>query len=166
MFETERLVVFPLTAKELDALLNRRSDFEESTGYSYDGELMEGILYHIFSGRVNVLKDPSKNLHFYTMWVYALKSTKTIIGSISCKNSPSDSEDIEIGYGINLKYERQGYTTEAVSVLSEWILQQDGVKTVIAEIEKENTASRRVAQKCNMMKYQTVGNDEWYRLVK
>ncbi len=166
MFETERLVIFPLTAKELDDLLCRRSVFEESTGFNYDGERLEGILHRIFSGRVNVLKDPAKSYYWYTMWVYALKSTKTIIGSISCKNAPADRADIEIGYGINEKYEKQGYTTEAVKILAEWILNQDGVQSVIAEVEKDNTGSRRVMEKCMMVKYQTVGNDEWYKLEK
>ena len=163
MLETDRLIIFPLTAVELDNLLNRKSDFEDSTGYRYDGEPLDGILHLIFSRRVNVLKDPTKNLYFHTMWVYALKSAKTIIGSISCKNAPTDSEDIEIGYGINRMYEKQGYTTEAVNMLSEWILQQDGVESVIAEIDKENAGSRRVAEKCSMVKYRTIGNDEWYR---
>ena len=166
MLETDRLVVFPLTAVELDDLLNRRSCFEVSTGYSYDGEQLEGVLYNIFSRRVDILKDPVKEYYWYTMWVFALKSTKTVIGSISCKNAPTDSEDIEIGYGINQKYEKQGYTTEAVKILSQWILHQHGVQSVIAEVEKDHIGSQRVVEKCNMKKYRTIDNDDWYMLLK
>jgi RimJ/RimL family protein N-acetyltransferase len=166
MLETDRLTIFPLTPLELEALLNRKSEFEENTGYRYEGERLEGMLYQIFSRRVNVLEDLSKNLYFHTMWVYAMKSDKTIVGSIACKNAPDDSEDIEIGYGINRKYEKHGYTTEAVKILTEWILQQDGVKSVVAEVDKGNIGSRRVLEKCGMKKYRTVGNDEWYKLLK
>lgn len=166
MLETDRIVVFPLSAGELDALLNRRSDFEEGTGFGYEGEPLEGILHTIFSRRVDVLKDPSKSYYWYTMWVFALKSTKTIVGSIACKNTPSESRDIEIGYGINRKYERKGYTTEAVKLLSEWILDQDGVESVIAEVEKDNIGSQCVVKKCGMKKYQTINNDDWYKLEK
>lgn len=164
MFETSRLVIFPLTEKELDDLLNDRENFKNGTGYIYEGEELEGILYDIFSKRIKTIKESNEEYYWYTMWVYAIKSTKTIVGSIACKNSPLGNKDIEIGYGINAKYGKQGYTTEAVKALTRWILQQSCVQSVIAEVEKENVASQRVLQKCGMKKYKTIHNSFWYKI--
>ena len=51
---------------------------------------------------------------------------------------------IEIGYGLKEEYRHHGYMTEAVKVITEWALSQDGVKQVEAETDAENIASQKV----------------------
>ncbi len=51
---------------------------------------------------------------------------------------------VEIGYGLKEEYRHHGYMTEAVKVITEWALSQDGVKQVEAETDAENIASQKV----------------------
>lgn len=166
MIETHKLQLFPLDAHHLDMLLNDRMNFEKHTGYIYDGESLDGILYDIFSEKLKKVKRLPEEYFWHSIWVYAVKSEKMIVGSMACKNSPDENRDIEIGYGINLKYENKGYTTEAVNAFIGWILARESVDSVIAEVEKENTASQKVLQKCRMKKYQAINDNEWYRISK
>lgn len=61
------------------------------------------------------------------------------IGSC-CAFPNEDRNNIDIGYCINKKYWRKGYASEAVKKLIEWAREHD-IKTVTAEVAKENEAS-------------------------
>jgi hypothetical protein len=63
MLEIDRLVIWPLTGERLDELLNEREDFENNTGYIYEGEPLEGILYDIFSKQVNIVKESKQEYY-------------------------------------------------------------------------------------------------------
>ncbi len=69
--------------------------------------------------------------------------------------------EIEIGYVIHPAYQGRGYATEAVgAVIAE--LREMGFRKVTAGFFAENTASRRVMEKCGM-KQSDVTDEEEYR---
>lgn len=74
----------------------------------------------------------------------------TPVGLISFAGPPEDGT-VELGYGVFLPFEGQGYATEAVAAMSAWCLNQPEVNCVMAETEPENTASRRVLEKCGFV---------------
>jgi len=59
----------------------------------------------------------------------------------SCCIFPNeDRSNIDIGYCVNKTYWRNGYASEAIKQLIEWAKEQH-IKTVTAEVAKENVAS-------------------------
>ncbi|MCR5067034.1 MAG: GNAT family N-acetyltransferase [Erysipelotrichaceae bacterium] len=78
-----------------------------------------------------------------------LKENGRLIGILCCFDV-KENESCEIGYGIGSAYWNQGYTTEAVKRYIKYLFEEKNLKTVYASHFPENTASRRVMEKCGM----------------
>jgi GNAT superfamily N-acetyltransferase len=92
-----------------------------------------------------VLNHPGKEL-WYTAWRMTHKDTGETIGDLGFKGEPDD-KTVEIGYGVLESYRGQGYTTEAVKALCEWVFTQENVYFVRAITQDGNAASERVLEK-------------------
>ena len=82
---------------------------------------------------------------WYAIWMIELRDG-THVGELCFKGVSPDGA-VEIGYGIDEHYQCCGYATEAVSAVTAWAAQQDGITRVEAEAEEENIASLRVLEK-------------------
>jgi RimJ/RimL family protein N-acetyltransferase len=71
---------------------------------------------------------------------------------------------IEIGYGLAEPYRRQGYGTELVRALSQWLLDRPPVRAVTAATEAENIASIRVLEHAGFQLGRADGEHVWYTL--
>lgn len=60
---------------------------------------------------------------------------------------PAENGAIEIGFGLAEERRGRGYGTELVAALSDWLLMQDGVTSVVATTDPSNAASRRVLER-------------------
>lgn len=56
----------------------------------------------------------------------------------------------EIGYHLNRRYHHCGYAAEAAAACRDWIFTHAPFNTVYSYMNSENTASRRVAERCGM----------------
>lgn len=88
-----------------------------------------------------------KDLLWYRLWSIVNKDDDKNIGGICFKGPANEKGQVEVGYGIDEKYQNQGYGTEAISKITEWALGQEGIDDVIAETEKENIASQKLLKK-------------------
>lgn len=70
-----------------------------------------------------------------------------VIGDCGTKGSADATGMVEIGYGLAAPYRGQGYGTEAVGAMAEWLFRQSGTVTVRACTLADNAASRRVLEK-------------------
>lgn len=161
--ETDRMLLIPLTAEQLRFLVTDVRLLEQSLSFRYDGEPPDEELCRIFRGQIEPMLQARENFVWVTFWMMVLKETKTIMGSINFKNLPGSSGSVEIGYGINLKYGRRGYATEAAGAMVRWALRQPDVRAVTAEVDRRNAASLRVLQKNGFQKFRTAGRFDWYR---
>lgn len=73
--------------------------------------------------------------------------SNTEIGSCGFKGPPNSRGIVEIAYGINDEWQRQGLATEAVGLLADFCRQQPAVKTIRAHTKPDNIASARVLTK-------------------
>ena len=64
---------------------------------------------------------------------------------------PAKDRAVEIGYGILLSYEGNGYMTEAVQGMIRWAFAQQDVDFVEAEADPDNRASQRILEKCGFV---------------
>lgn len=90
---------------------------------------------------------------------YGIYLDDNLIGFIN--DCGIQDNEIEIGYVIHPAYQGQGYATEAVKVIIEE-LREMGFQKITAGFFVENTASRRVMEKCGM-KQSDFTDEEEYR---
>ena len=166
IIETTRLRIVPLTVEQFALLLCGVDKMELELGLSPSNECLDEHTQQAMKRQYQKALNNIENYHWLANRQIILKAENKAIGSANFKNSPLESKDIEIGYGINPDYENQGYMTEAVKALCEWAMNQPDVKSVIAETDRENYASQRVLQKCGMTKFQESDIGFWWKLEK
>jgi hypothetical protein len=157
MIETERLLIKPLTAKELNLVVNSPVNFAKGLGVipSYtliDKETKEAIVNDLLPN----VDNPSKDYLFYTMWTIIWKEEKAIVGAICFHGEPDENGKVEIGYGTDIKYRNNCFMTEAIAGVIHWIQKNKNVKAIMAETDKSNFASVKVLEKNNFKKGKTI----------
>jgi RimJ/RimL family protein N-acetyltransferase len=85
-----------------------------------------------------------------------------VIGDCGIR-APVDEEGcVEIGYGLGSPYRGQGFGTEVVVAISDWLLSQRDVFAVRASTAASNTASRRVLAKAGFTMVSTTDKESVY----
>ena len=97
--------------------------------------------------------EDEQNYLWHTNWLLVLKEKNCAIGGIMLKGIPSEQEEVVIGYYTLPPYMGQGYMTESIIALKNWLLHQPNVKYVIADTETDNMASHRVLEKAGANLY-------------
>jgi RimJ/RimL family protein N-acetyltransferase len=80
-----------------------------------------------------------------------------VIGDCGTHGPADEAGCIEIGYGLAAPSRGQGYGSEAVLAITEWLLSQPEVRLVQAHTLTSNTPSRRVLEKAG---FRYLGLDE------
>ena len=142
--ETERMYLYPLCDEEMRLVIENDSDSEMKQAYT---EMLEGSLSN------------SDKRIWYAIWNMELKDESGIIVGDFCFKGLSDDEVIEIGYGLKEEYRHHGYMMEAVKVITEWALSQEGVKQVEAETDAENIASQKVLFRTGFIRNGKMGEE-------
>lgn len=136
VLDTERLVLYPMSALDLRALYLDEQNMDLKKAYF---EMLTGCMDH-----------PDQHM-FYTLWMMEEKEDGLFIGNLCFKGLNPDGT-VEIGYGVDEEYRNNGYCTEAVRAMTKWALSQEGVSSVEAETEPANTASLRVLEKAGFIR--------------
>lgn len=131
--KTKRLILKPVTEAELDALIDGASDEETKREYT---EMKE-----------EAAANPEAWI-WYAPWKICLRNTDICVGNLGFKGPEKDNA-VEIGYGLNKEYEGNGYMTEAVGAVSEWLFMNKKIVFIEAETATENEASKKVLERLN-----------------
>lgn len=161
--ETERLVVISLSLDNLRLLIEDKKSMEKNLGVKITGNELSPEMKDIFREPYEKAIKDEENYLWYTNWPVILKEDNRIIGGITFKGLPNDFGEVEVGYGIDEKYQNRGYMTEALDLLIKWALVQNNVKSVIAETDQDNLSSQRVLKKVGMEKYKETKGFYWYK---
>ena len=132
--ETERLLLYPISNEQITALIEDETNVEIKAAYT---EMFQ-----------NGIKYPEERI-WYVPWFIALKKEPQVIVGDFCFKGFGPM--VEIGYGLRSGFCKKGYMTEAVRAVCEWALAQDGVSTVEAETDSDNTSSQRVLLKAGFV---------------
>lgn len=140
--ETKRLIISLLSNDEIQKIIDSEENLEMKQAYT---EMLDGCI-----------KSPEHRI-WSAIWIMKLKDISDIaIGDLSFKGLGTDGM-VEIGYGIKKEFEGKGYMTEAVTAMSAWALQQEGVFSVEAETDANNIASQKVLQKAGFIPNGIIG---------
>jgi RimJ/RimL family protein N-acetyltransferase len=135
--KTERLSINPLTHDQLKEYCDSRM------GSIVSDEDAEFVLVNHLEP---MLKAKPEDKIFYTFWL-AKKEDSEIVGEIGFRGKVNELGEIEIGYFVYEQERNKGYATEMVKAITEWGLQREGIKYVVAGVEKDNEASKKVLLK-------------------
>ncbi|WP_329239858.1 GNAT family N-acetyltransferase [Actinoallomurus sp. NBC_01490] len=80
-------------------------------------------------------------------WLIARRGM--VIGECGLKHAPGPDGSAEIGYGVGAAWRANGYGTEAVRGLVEWLPNLTSCRRVTAEVHESNLASRRLLERLN-----------------
>lgn len=140
--QTARLRLEPLTAEMARAILaGDLSGLTTADGWPHD-DTADGLGMALKTGH-----PPG--------WLVTVGGT--VIGDIGTHGPVDEAGRVEIGYGLAAPSRGQGYGSEAVAAVTEWLLSQPGVRQVRAHTLTSNEPSRRVLEKAG---FTHVGLDE------
>lgn len=89
-----------------------------------------------------------KNESYYN-WLIIQKETNAIIGSINLVYFDRN-DSVEVNYAIDNRFTKNGYMTEALIAVKDFILNEIGLKRFQGGCCTENIASKRVMEKSGM----------------
>ncbi|HTY71291.1 MAG TPA: GNAT family N-acetyltransferase [Actinomycetes bacterium] len=82
-----------------------------------------------------------------TALLAVLVDTDEVVGEGGWKGPPGPDGVVEIGYGLAPPYRGRGLGSELVGLLTAWVLDQEGVRRVVAEVLADNLPSRRALER-------------------
>jgi RimJ/RimL family protein N-acetyltransferase len=133
---TERLVLVPQTLESARALLaGEDTGLPLADGYPH-ADTFDALRMFVEHGTTD---DDGG-------WFVTLADGR-VIGDCGTLGWTDEDGRVEIGYGLAAPYRGEGYGTEAVRVLADWVAAQPGVTAVTAEVEVGNNASRRLLER-------------------
>lgn len=153
MIETERLILKPLTYKQLIKYIKCDNSLEvelklNQTSRTISPELKEAFAQTILPN----VADKSKNYLYSTLWTAISKIDNKMVGDLCFVDEPNANGEIEIGYGTYDEFQNKGFMTEAVSGIIEWAKTESEIQSIIASTEKSNNASFKVLEKNGFIK--------------
>ncbi len=83
-------------------------------------------------------------------WAIELNDLEQPIGVIGVPSIDEDTDSCEIDFRIGKKYWNRGYTSEALSEVLRYLMDEVGARRVWAKYDVQNTNAGRVMEKCGM----------------
>lgn len=99
------------------------------------------------------------NIYCWTIW---LKDKNIPIGGISVHHQEDSQFKCEIGYSIHPNYWKNGYCSEALNEVLNFLINKVGYERVTGECTLDNIGSKRVMEKCNM-KFEGIKRKSYYK---
>jgi RimJ/RimL family protein N-acetyltransferase len=161
--ETDRLILIPLTVRQLDLWLNDIPALEAELNCQYRGEPLEGVFLDIVKGQLSAAENDADNYIYHSFWFIVRRKDAVVVGSADFKAPPDKNGQVEIGYGLGKEYEGSGYMAEAVRAMCGWAAKQESIRRIIAETEPGNEKSEAVLKR-NGFSLQSQDETAWWSL--
>jgi ribosomal-protein-alanine N-acetyltransferase len=164
--ETERLSLLPLQSHQLTLSLEDYAKMQTDLGLRVIDPALDEEMKYAMQVRLRKVLEDVENYLWLTNWAVILKEPKEIVGFIMLKGYPNKFGEVIVGYGINERYRKNGYASEALKAMIQWIFKNPKALFVIADTEKSNVPSHKVLENAGAVKYKE--NDEivWWRIDK
>ncbi|SEL68612.1 Protein N-acetyltransferase, RimJ/RimL family [Kosakonia sacchari] len=137
---TPRLIIRPFQGKDAPALLDYLSSPRAPC-------FQDEKLHSMAEAQCEVAKranDPGQ-------FAVCIKDTDALIGHLFADNSSEpDSNTWSVGWHFNQRYERQGYATESVAALFDYLFNEKAARRLYAWVEDYNLASQKLCERLHM----------------
>lgn len=145
--ETQRLIITPPQVEDFENLLLLQSD---ARVMRYIGKGMSRSEEEVRSGLERAIAHYAK--HGFSLGSVFEKASGHFVGRAGLIYLAYDDSqpEIELGYALTKKAWSKGYATELSQALVQWGFDHLGIDKLVAVINPENEASRRVLEKIGM----------------
>lgn len=150
------LKIIPLDVRQMALLCESRERLDEALGLAPSREVRDEHLEAAYAQMRDTCAEHEKEYRWYTNWQIVLRKENRAIGSIGFFGAPNAKGEVEVGYGIDEEYRSNGYASEALKLLCEWAF-DNGAFFIGAQTEEDNSASKRVLEKCG---FKSVGEGD------
>ena len=143
--ETGRLIIRKFSLDDAEGMFNNWATDSYTTKYlNWDVHKNIDQTREIISKWIEGYKDGAYN------WIVELKDTHEVIGSICEEGKSLKNKTISLGYCYGSKYWNNGYASEVLRRVIEYLLNEQDFYLVEANHKAINPASGRVMQKAGM----------------
>ena len=162
---TERLRILPLNAENLRNLIDDPKQLAQQLSLISSDSFLDTALQQAMKIRLAKLLEDQDHYIWYTNWLIVSKSHNCSVGGIMIKGLPNDDGEVIIGYYTLPDYQRNGFMTETIRAMKNWLLSQPGVKSVVADTEKNNIPSHKVLEKAGAVLYKETAELFYWRFI-
>jgi ribosomal-protein-alanine N-acetyltransferase len=143
--ETERLILRRFVLSDADAIYNNwASDPVVTKFLRWPTHQSIEVTKYVLAEWVN-----NNDSEFY-QWAIVPKDVGIPIGTIGSVGLRNDISSIQIGYCIGKSYWHQGYTSEALSEIIRFFIEEVGANRIESQHDPRNENSGKVMSKCGM----------------
>lgn len=148
-FKTDRLIIRPLSINDKESIFVYRSDPETSKYLSLIPKTVNDVEEFIKKSS-NVINVPGT----WFQLVIIEQQNNQVIGDIGIHFLDTDpkSDQVEIGYTIDRKYRGQGYATEALSLIINYLFSNLNKHRMTASINPINVPSIKLIERLGFRK--------------
>jgi [ribosomal protein S5]-alanine N-acetyltransferase len=149
---TPRLLLEPVTLRVVEAsFAGDRATMEALLGAKVpDAWPGRALIERAFSASLEHIRtNPEGRLWGDRLMITRVGDERLLVGSVIFHGHPADGI-AEIGYGVEERFQCQGFASEATRACVEWALTQPGVNGVTATTPSWHTASIRVLERSGL----------------
>jgi len=161
---SNRLLIVPLVKNELLSLLQSPQAYAQETGYKVDN--FEINPTHCEEISETIEKYPhewvnnSNDYLFYTLWLIVEKQSSQLVGKFQFNGHPNHDGEVEVFFGIEPRYRRNGFGCEAMNAIIDWSSKNNLFKKLLIEADFENKAAMASLKKLNFKRVCNVDEEE------
>ena len=144
---TARLDLRPITPRVAAALLLERELAARLLGATLPPEWPQPDLVDILPILAAADPEPAR----FGAWAMVERVSNSVVGDAGFLGPPQDGT-VEIGFSVLPDRRRRGYATEAVRTLLDWVLQQPGVRGLVARSDADNLGSAGVLERAGFVR--------------
>lgn len=143
--KTERLILRKFTKEDIEEMHNNWATDEEMHKYvNWRPRRNIEETTNLIENWISEYKQGSYN------WIVELKDTHELIGNIAIREINKKHNNCTVGYNYSSKYWNQGYGTEALRRVIEYLLNDCEFYLVASAHNSNNPSSGRIMQKVGM----------------
>jgi RimJ/RimL family protein N-acetyltransferase len=145
--ETDRIIIRPITLADKSEVFEYRSDAETNKYQGWIPKTMDDV--EMFIGKI------SKQIDEPDAWyqlVIIEKKTQKIIGDLGLHFLDKANKQVEIGCTLNKKFQNNGYATESVKLIIDYLFEKLNKHRIIASIDPENKKSIQLVERIGFRK--------------
>jgi RimJ/RimL family protein N-acetyltransferase len=147
ILETKRLIIRPITQHDKNELFEYRSD---TVANMYQGWIPKTIkdVEAFIGGISKQINEPNTWFQF----VIIEKKSQKIVGDLGTHFFDSENKQVEIGCTLNKNFQKQGYATESVIRVIEFLFEELNKHRIISSIDPDNKDSNRLMERIGFRK--------------
>ncbi len=143
MLESKRLTIIPPNKELIEAELDSPLKLAAKLNTIIPNDWPPENLIDAKPWFMEKLYEDNSNAEWLN-WYVVEKEINSLIGSIGFLGKPNSKGEAEIGYSILPAFRKNGYAKEAVKMITEWAIENEEIRLLIAKTLPENLASQKV----------------------